>query len=160
VVGIVVRHHRIEPQPPRVLRRDRCADNARGVADDEGHLFRGAERGRDDQIALAFAVIVIGDDDEFAPGEGLQDFLNRVGHFLKTRFLVPGWITRTLPSAPASIRRAVCRPRGPEERYFMWGGHRGMKGSMRVRASAPCYGRTSLRSARRVSISARLSSRS
>jgi hypothetical protein len=35
------------------------------VTDDESHLVGGAERGRDDQIALAFPVVVIGDDDEF-----------------------------------------------------------------------------------------------
>ncbi len=34
-----------------------------------------AERGRDDQIALALAVVIVGDDDEFALGKGLQNFL-------------------------------------------------------------------------------------
>ena len=77
-------HRRIEPQAARVFRGDRRADDARGVADDEGHLLGGAERGCDDQIALTFTVIVISDDDEFALGKGLQDFLNRIGHFLNT----------------------------------------------------------------------------
>ena len=39
-----------------------------------------AQRGRDNQIALALAIVVIGDDDEFAVGEGLQNFLDRIGH--------------------------------------------------------------------------------
>ena len=80
VVGFVVRHHRIEPQPARVLGGDRRADDAGGVADDEGHLLGGAQRRRHDQIALAFAVVVIGDHDEFAVGKGLQNFLDRIGH--------------------------------------------------------------------------------
>ncbi len=37
--------------------------------------------GRDDQIALALPVVIVGDDDEFAAGKGLQDFLDRIGHF-------------------------------------------------------------------------------
>src|SRR3984957_12661088 len=89
VVGFIGRHHRIEPQPARVFARDRRADDARGVADDERHLLGGAQRGRDNQIALALAVVVIGDDHEFAAGEGLQDVLDRVGHCLKIS-LVPG----------------------------------------------------------------------
>ena len=40
----------------------------------------GAQRRRDNQIALALAVFVIGDDDEFAAGKGLQNFLDRIGH--------------------------------------------------------------------------------
>ncbi len=52
------------------------------MTDDERHLLGGAQRGRDDQIALALAILIIGDDDEFAGGEGLQDFLDRVGHFI------------------------------------------------------------------------------
>ncbi len=75
-----MRHHRIEPQPARVFGCDRRADDARGVADDKRHLVGGAQRRRDDQVALAFAVFVVGDDDEFAVGEGVQDFLDRIGH--------------------------------------------------------------------------------
>ena len=83
-----MRHHRIEPQPARVFAGDRRADDAGGVADDERHLLGRAQRGRDDQIALAFPVVIVGDDDEFAAGKGLQDFLDRIGHFLKTLALV------------------------------------------------------------------------
>ena len=53
------------------------------MADDERHLFGGAQRGRDNQIALALAILVIGDDDEFAVGKGLQNFLDRIGHLFK-----------------------------------------------------------------------------
>ena len=81
-----MRDHRIEPQPARILACDRRADDARGVADDERHLLGGAQRRRDDQIALAFAVFVIGDDDEFAVGEGLQHFLDRIGHLRVSLF--------------------------------------------------------------------------
>src|ERR1700730_11999559 len=87
VVGFVVCHHRIEPQPARIFGCDRRADNARGVADDERHLVGRAQRRRDDQIALALAVLVIGNDDEFAMGEGVQHFLDRIGHSLRSRFV-------------------------------------------------------------------------
>ena len=60
------------------------------MADDERHLLGGAERGGDDQIALALAVVVIGHDDELAPGKGLQDFLDRIGHVLKISVLAAG----------------------------------------------------------------------
>src|ERR1700733_1382034 len=63
VVGFIVRDHRIKPQPARVFGRDRRAHDAGGVADDERHLLGGAQRCRNDQIALAFAVVVIGDHD-------------------------------------------------------------------------------------------------
>jgi len=56
---------------------------AQTMPDDESHFLGGAERRRDDQIALAFAIFVIGHDDEFAAGEGMQNFLDRVGHFLQ-----------------------------------------------------------------------------
>jgi hypothetical protein len=45
------------------------------VADDERHLLGGAQRRRDDQIALAFAIVIVGDDDELAIGKRLQNFL-------------------------------------------------------------------------------------
>jgi hypothetical protein len=51
------------------------------MADDERHLFRRAERRRDDQIALALAIVVVGNDDEFTLGKGLQNFLDSIGHF-------------------------------------------------------------------------------
>src|SRR5213593_2468164 len=44
-----------------LLGGERRADDARGVADDEGHLLRRAERRRDEQIAFVLAVVVVGD---------------------------------------------------------------------------------------------------
>ena len=61
----------------RVLGAERRADDAGGVADDEGHLLRRAERGGDEQIALVLAVVVVGDDDDLAAGEGLRSRLRR-----------------------------------------------------------------------------------
>src|ERR1700704_5858291 len=52
---------RSNTQPARVFGGDRRADDARRVADDERHLLGGAQRGRDDQIAFAFPVFIIGD---------------------------------------------------------------------------------------------------
>jgi hypothetical protein len=83
MVGVVVRDHRVEPEPPRVLGGDRGADDARGVPDDEGHLVGGAKRGGNDQVALALAVVVVGHDDDLAIGEGLQDFRNWMGHEMR-----------------------------------------------------------------------------
>ncbi len=70
--GIVGGHHRIEPQAAGFLAGQGRADDAAGVADDEGHLLRRAERGGDDQIALVLAIIVIGDDDDLAAREGFN----------------------------------------------------------------------------------------
>ena len=111
VVGLVVRHHRVEPQPARILAGDRRADDARGVADDERHLLRGAQRRRDDQIALALAVFVIGDDDEFAVGKGLQNFLDRIRPFYQGLALWWRALAGLSKPAPASLRRAERRPR-------------------------------------------------
>ena len=154
VIGLVVRHHRIEPQPARILGGDRRADDAGGMADDEGHLLGGAERGRDDQIALALAVVIIGDDDDFAVGKGLQNFLDRIGHFLETLAAWPGCISRTWGSARSFRRRqhAACEPAS----LFQRGGSR--RAQDRRPRSVPAYGSTSRRSLSRASISARLSS--
>jgi hypothetical protein len=74
--GVIRRHHRIEPQPPRFIRRQRRADDPRGVADDEGHLVRRAKRRRDEQVAFVLAIVVIGDDDDFAAGKGCNGRFN------------------------------------------------------------------------------------
>ncbi len=60
---IVERHHRVEVQPPRLLGRQRRADDAGGVADDERHLLGRAQARGDEQIALVLAIVVVGDDD-------------------------------------------------------------------------------------------------
>jgi hypothetical protein len=53
------------------------------VPDDEAHFLRRAERGRDEQIALVLAVVVIGYDNDLATGKcrdrGL-DALMRLAH--------------------------------------------------------------------------------
>ena len=81
---IVLRHHGIELQPAGMLAAERRADDAGGVADDEGHLLRRAVRGGDEQVALVLAVVVVGDDHDLAPGEGLDrrfDAVVGVGHW-------------------------------------------------------------------------------
>jgi hypothetical protein len=52
------------------LRRKRRADDARGIANDERHLLRRAERRGDEQVAFVLAVVVVGHDHDLAPGEG------------------------------------------------------------------------------------------
>ena len=72
--------HRIEAQAAGFRDSERRADDAAGVADDEGHLFRRAERGGDDQVALVLAVVVVRDDDDFTAGESLDGFGDGMGH--------------------------------------------------------------------------------
>ena len=73
---VVERHHGIEVQALGFLRRQRRADDAGGVADDERHLLGRAERRRDEQIALVLAVVVVGDDHDLALGEGGDNGFN------------------------------------------------------------------------------------
>ena len=77
--------HGIEMQPPRIFDRDRRANNARGITDDEGHLLRGTKRGGDEQIALVLAIIVVGDDDDLAAcksgDDGVDTLLGGVHFF-------------------------------------------------------------------------------
>src|SRR6202161_311973 len=56
---VIERNHRIEVQPARFFRRQRRTYDARGIADDERHLFRRAKAGGDEQVALILAIIVI-----------------------------------------------------------------------------------------------------
>ena len=70
---IVARHHRIEMQPPRFIVRQGRADDARGMADDERHLFGRAQRSGDEQIALILPIVVVGDDDDLAACESADD---------------------------------------------------------------------------------------
>ena len=73
--GLILRNHRIQVQTTCLLGTERRAHNSRGVSDDEGHLIGRAVRGRNEEIAFIFAVIVVGHDDDFALGEGLdRDF--------------------------------------------------------------------------------------
>ena len=45
------------------------------------HLLRRAERGRDEQIALVLAVVVVGDDDDLALGEGRDGLVDALMGF-------------------------------------------------------------------------------
>jgi hypothetical protein len=82
--GLVLRYHQIEMQAARELRAERRTDDAGCIADDEGHLFRRAERGSHEQVALVLAIVVVGDHDNLALGECLDrgfDTLVTVGHW-------------------------------------------------------------------------------
>ena len=84
---VIGRHHRIEPQAAGDFLGHRRADNAAGVADDEGHLFRRAMGRGDKQIAFVFAVVVVGDDNDLAAlkgADGLRDAFDFLAH------IVPG----------------------------------------------------------------------
>ena len=69
---VVLGDHRREAQAVRGLGGQRRADDAAGVADDEGHLLgRGVHCG-EHEIALVLAVVVVGDDHDLAASEGLD----------------------------------------------------------------------------------------
>ena len=83
VGGIIVGDHRGEVQPLGVGARHRRADDAGGVAHDEGHLLRRAVDGRDDQVAFVLAPVIVHDDDDLAAlerADRFDDFLLIVGH--------------------------------------------------------------------------------
>ncbi|KAF0211484.1 MAG: hypothetical protein FD172_1899 [Methylocystaceae bacterium] len=66
-------------QATRLLQRERRADDPARMADDEGHFLGRAERGGDDEVAFVLAIVVIGDDNDFATGHGLDGFSDRMG---------------------------------------------------------------------------------
>ena len=70
--------HGIEVQALGVLRRQGRADDAGGMADDEGHFLRRAQRRRHEQVALVLAVVVVGDHDDLAAGERGHQLLHAV----------------------------------------------------------------------------------
>ena len=61
------------------------------MADDEGHLLRRRVHRGDDQVALVLAVVVIGDDDDLATGEGVDGLR---GRWTGTRFCSPDHAAR------------------------------------------------------------------
>ena len=76
---VVVGDHRREMQPARVFQRQRRADDAAAMADDEGHLLGRAERRGDDEVAFVLAVVVVGDDDDLAARDGLDGLGDGMG---------------------------------------------------------------------------------
>ena len=110
--SVVDRDHRGEIEPPRVLAGQRNADDAAAIADDEGHLFGGAQRSGDDQVALVLAIVVVGDGDDLAASEGLDGVGDGIEHVesigrgergARKSFGV------TAPDVSATIRSAVSR---------------------------------------------------
>ena len=73
---LVVGDHGLQVEPAGVGRGDRRADDAGGVADDEGELFRRRVFGGEDQVALVLPVVVVGHHHDLAFLEGA----NRVDH--------------------------------------------------------------------------------
>ncbi len=73
---IIGGNHWIKMQPLGVLRRNRRAYDSRGIADNEGHLFRRAKRCGDEEIAFIFAIVIIGDDHDLARGKRGEDSLH------------------------------------------------------------------------------------
>jgi hypothetical protein len=71
---VVVGDHRVEVQPLGVLASHRRANDAGGVAHNEGHLLGRAMHGGDDQIALVLAAVIVHDDDDLATLEGADGF--------------------------------------------------------------------------------------
>ena len=67
---LAVGDHRRQLEAPGDLCRQRRADDARGVADDEGDLLGRRVYRREDQVAFVLTVVVVGHDDDFASGEG------------------------------------------------------------------------------------------
>ena len=71
---VVVGHHRLEAQPAR-LRAVSGAQTMPQVWRMMKAIFSGVQcDGRDDQVALVLAVVVVGDDDDLAAREGPDGF--------------------------------------------------------------------------------------
>ena len=81
-----------------------------------------AKRSGDDQVALVFAVVVIGDDDDLAPGEsldGVGDGIEHVRSIGRRRRGLRKSFGVTAPSVSATIRSAVSRDsQGPCSRQI------------------------------------------
>ena len=71
---IVVGDHRRQVEPLALILGHRRADDAGGMAHDEGHLLRRAVHGRDDQVAFVLAPVIVHHDDDLAALERPQRF--------------------------------------------------------------------------------------
>src|SRR5262249_13135969 len=86
---VVRRYHGIELEAFRLLHGERRADDARGIADDESHLFGRTQRSRNEQIAPVLGVVVTGAAHDPAGGKGCQYGLHPlmvIEHFCPTPF--------------------------------------------------------------------------
>jgi len=72
----VDRDHERQVELPGPVGRDRGADEAAGVADEEGDGLRGGVLGGHDEVALVLPVLVVGDHDDLAPGDGVDGLGN------------------------------------------------------------------------------------
>src|SRR3984893_11270332 len=72
------RDHWLKIEPSRNGAGYRGADDPAAIADDETPFFRCAKRCGTNQIALVFAVIVIGDNDNFAARNRFDRLLDRM----------------------------------------------------------------------------------
>ena len=73
---VVERDHRIEMQAPRLLGRERRTDDAGRMPNDECHLFGRAKARRNEKVALVFAIVIVGDNDDLAPSKGRDSGLD------------------------------------------------------------------------------------
>ena len=73
--GVLVHgDHRRQVQPVRPLRGHRRAEESARPADRPREPFGGGELGREDDVSLVLAVLVVGDDDGLAGAQGVEGF--------------------------------------------------------------------------------------
>src|ERR1700730_6141749 len=74
------RDHWLKIEPSRIGAGYRGADDPAAIADDESHFFRRAKRCGTNQISLVFAVVVIGDNDNFTACNRFDRLRDRMRH--------------------------------------------------------------------------------
>ena len=80
---VIDRHHRVEMQAARVFCCHRRADDPAGITDNKRHFIGRAQRGRANQIAFIFTVVIIGYNDQFTTCDGLDGFCYFIQHGLQ-----------------------------------------------------------------------------
>ena len=100
----IVGDHRRQVQPVGAVGGHRHADDAAGVADHEGHLFRRRLRRGHDQVALVLAVGVVDDDDELALGDGRDGRFDAVEVRVLVRHVRPLRLQVMRPGMPPRLR--------------------------------------------------------